>query len=224
METVLHDNRSGPPGRRLGGNLTRAWLVLVLALVLGAALAAVQVHLSPIVAANKRNETLRQIPALVGLDPATVKPGSLQIRPGTLEVTAGGATRFYRVFMVRHEGRLAGWVARAAGQGYADRIEMLIGFDPGVTAITGLFILEQKETPGLGAKIALPSWRRQFVGKKTVTRLTVVKGRGAEAGGIDAVSGATISSRSVVRIVNRTVHDLAGRLTPEAVRFAGGES
>ncbi len=224
MENILDNNTPAPAGRFSGGNLARAWLVLVLALVLGAALAAVQVHLSPIIAANKRNETLRQIPALVGLDPATLKPGSLEIRSGVLEVPANGAARFYRVFMVRREGRPAGWVVKTAGQGYADRIEVLIGFDPGVTAITGLFILEQKETPGLGAKIALPSWRCQFVGKKTATRLTVVKGGGAEAGGIDAVSGATISSRSVVRIVNRTVHDLAGRLTPEAVRFAGGES
>ena len=172
-------------------------------------------------APNKRNETLRQVPALVGLDAATLKPGSLQIRAGILKVPADGAARFYRVFMVRHGGRPAGWVAKTAGQGYADRIEALIGFDPGVTTITGLFILEQKETPGLGAKIALPSWRRQFAGRKTGVPLQVVKGRGAKAGGIDAVSGATISSRSVVRIVNRTVSDLAGRLTPAAVRFAG---
>ncbi len=224
MENILNDNASGPDGRLRHSNLGRAWLVLVLALVLGAALAAVQVRLSPIIAANKLDETLRQVPTLVGLDRAALKPGAVEIKPGTIEVRAGGGTRFYRVFMVRHEGRPAGWVAKSAGQGYADRIEVLIGFDPATTAITGLFILEQKETPGLGAKIALPSWRRQFVGRKTAVRLEVIKGRGGGSGGIDAVSGATISSRSVVRIVNRTVGDLAGQLTPAAVRFSGEKS
>ncbi len=224
MEDTLDHSAPDPAGRLGDGNLARAWLVLVLALVLGAALAAVQVYLSPIIAANKRNETLRQVPALVGIDPASLKPGALEIRSGIFEVPANGAARFYRVFLVRRGGRPAGWVVRTAGQGYADRIEALIGFDPGVTAITGLFILEQKETPGLGAKIVLPSWRRQFVGRRTAVPLEVVKGRGAKGQGIDAVSGATISSRSVVRIVNRTVRDLAGRLTPEAVRFSGGGS
>jgi electron transport complex protein RnfG len=223
MEHVLQDKAPQPAGRLQNSNLAQAWLVLVLALVLGAALAAVQVRLSPIIAANKLNETLRQVPELVGLKAADLKPGAMIITPGTIGVNKNGNTAFYRLYRVLHEGRPAGWVVKAAGQGYADRIEVLIGFDPGLNTITGLFILEQKETPGLGAKVARSSWRGQFVGRKTGVPLVVVKGRSDGSDGIDAVSGATISSRSVVRIVNRAVSDLAGRLTPDAVRFSGGK-
>ena len=104
---------------------------------------------------------------------------------------------------------------------------MLLGLDPGGTTITGLFVLEQKETPGLGNNISTPQWRRQFNGKSTDRPLTVVKGgaRGASQAGhtIDAITGATISSRSVTAIVNNIIANVRGRLLPENIRFAGGK-
>ena len=54
-----------------GGYLRQAWLVIVLALVYGAALAGVQTTLGPRIAENKRNETYGVIPTLVpGADAA----------------------------------------------------------------------------------------------------------------------------------------------------------
>jgi SepF-like predicted cell division protein (DUF552 family) len=64
--------------------------------LVGAALAAVQVRLSPIIAANKLNETLRQVPELVGLKAADLKPGAMIITPGTIGVNKNGNTAFYR--------------------------------------------------------------------------------------------------------------------------------
>ena len=213
-----------PAGRFRHSHLAQAWLVLVLALVFGAALAAVQVTLSPIIAANKMNETLEKVPELVWgrADARKLVAGraAIDITPGIIEIKKKTNTTSYSLFRVAYQGKPAGWVVKTGGQGYADRIEMLIGFDPHVAAITGLFVIEQKETPGLGAKIISPHWRDQFVGKKTATPLTVVKGGIQKAQDIDALTGATISSRSVVRIVNRTVSDLAGELTPAAVRFS----
>jgi len=170
MENILTNNLAGPAGRIRNSNLAQAWLVLVLALIFGAILAAIQVKLSPIIAANKMNETLEKIPELVWGDAAArhmaAKTADTQITPGTIEIQKNGAASFYNLFRVMSQGEPAGWVVKTEGQGYADRIELLMGFNPEVTAITGLFILEQKETPGLGAKIILPNWRQQFIGKK----------------------------------------------------------
>ena len=113
---------------------------------------------------------------------------------------------------------ISGWVVKAQGQGYADKIEVLIGVDPNIQMITGLFILEQKETPGLGNKITLPVWREQFVGKKTSTPFVVVKEKSTVPNTIDAVTGATISSRSVAGIVHQTVTDIKGRLNSQSLQ------
>jgi electron transport complex protein RnfG len=143
---------------------------------------------------------------------------TVKIVPGNLEVTADGKSKVYPVFKVDDGGQLAGWVVKAGGQGYADKIELLLGLDPTLESMTGLFVLEQKETPGLGNKITFADWRGQFPGKSTDTPLVVQKG-GAEApNGIDAITGATISSRAVTTIVNQVVAGLKGNLTPDTFR------
>ena len=196
---------------------------LVMALIFRAALAAVQVNLSGVIAANKLNETLERVPELVW-GPAKAarmvsQNASIDITPGTVTVKKDLKTSYYNLFRVTHEGQTAGWVVKAGGQGYADKIELIIGLDPGADTITGLFVLQQKETPGLGNKIIFPEWRNQFIRKKTGTPLVVTKGKSLAPNAIDAVTGATISSRSVTRIVNRTIGDVKGRLTPATIRF-----
>lgn len=201
--------------------LAQAWLVLVLAISFGSALAFVQVSLSEVIAANKLNETLTQVPELVwGEDAAQYVADTsipLEIIPGTVSLKKGQKTTYYRLYQVTRGDLMTGWVVKARGQGYADKIEVLIGVDPDVETITGLFILEQKETPGLGNKITFPVWRKQFVGKKTVTPFVVVKEKSTIPNTIDAVTGATISSRSVAGIVNQTVIDIKGRLSSRTV-------
>jgi len=147
----------------------------------------------------------------------------MDISPGTVSVKKEQKTTYYPLYRVTRGKIMSGWVLKARGQGYADKIEVLIGVDPDVETITGLFVLEQKETPGLGNKITFPAWRKQFVGKKTVTPFMVVKEKSAEENTIDAVTGATISSRSVAGIVNQTVTDIKGRLTSRTVHTGEGQ-
>jgi electron transport complex protein RnfG len=214
---------AGAFGRFKNSNFAQAWLILVLALVFGSALAAVQVNLRGVIAANKLDETLERVPELIWGNATAAKLASenvaVDITPGTVTIKKDHKTAYYRLFRVIHESKLAGWVVKAGGQGYADKIEILIGLDPGVDTITGLFVLEQKETPGLGNKIVFPGWRNQFIQKKTNMPLVVAKGNIQAPNAIDAVTGATISSRSVTGIVNRTIGDVKGRLTPETIRY-----
>ena len=205
-------------------NLAQAWLILVLALIFGVALAAVQVNLSQTIRNNKLQETLERIPDLVWGAAKTGENGkqnpAVEITPGTIAVEKDGKTSYYQVYRVSRAGRLSGWVVKAGGQGYADKIEILMGLDPDAAKISGIFILEQKETPGLGNKISLSRWRNQFIQKSTAKPLKVVKSKSPTSNSIDAVTGATISSRSVTGIVNRTVDDLKGRLNSANIRFS----
>ena len=218
METTINEN---PGGRFQDSNLAQAWLILLLALGIGSALAAMQVNLADKIAANKLNETLQKIPDLVKDQGAPAAPEDIESKPGTVTVEKNGKSKTYSVYQATRKGQQAGWVIKAGGQGYADKIELLLGVDPSAEKITGMFVLEQKETPGLGNKITFDDWRSQFIGVKTAEPLKVVKGKGAAdpAHAIDAITGATISSVAVTDIINRTVNDVKGLLTPQTVKF-----
>jgi electron transport complex protein RnfG len=201
--------------------LVQAWLVLILALWFGAALAGVQLTLGPTIEANKTNETLEKVPELVvgraEAEEMAQKNQSLIITPQSMSVEKQGKKYHYSVYETRFpDGKQAGWVVKTTGQGYADKIELLIGFDSRAETITGLFVLDQKETPGLGNKIIRSEWRDQFI-KKDTNRNLVVKKKGTGAPNeIDAVTGATVSSKSVCAIVNKTVSDLRNQLATRA--------
>ncbi len=171
------------------GFIEQSWLVLVLAVGFGGALAGVEAALSDKIAENKLNETLSQIPTLV--------PGA----DTGQEITIDGKTVFRAV---DGAGKFVGWVVPGRGQGFAERIELLIGLDTEARTITGLYVLAQKETPGLGNKITEGKWQKQFAGQPTAKPLAVTKAQ-PEASEIRAITGATISSESVCTIVNETI-------------------
>ena len=192
-------------------NIVQAWLVLLLAIFFGGSLAGIQLVLGPTIETNKINETRQKVPELVAVSPDHA--ASLEILPRSVNVEKAGKKIVYSVFETKLDGKSMGWVAKTNGQGYADKIELLVGFDPGLKTITGLFVLDQKETPGLGNKIVTPEWRSQFVDKPIGKPLEVVKTGAKASNEINAITGATISSRSVTGIINSAVKDLKAPLS-----------
>jgi len=187
-------------------NLGQAWLVLLLSIVFSVSLAAVHLKLSPVIEENRTKETMEKIPVLVTGKDSAANADSFDISSRIINVDKNGISKSYTVYDARNKnGTVAGHVVKASGQGYADKIELLLGLDPAGKTITGLFILDQKETPGLGNRIVEDAWRNQYVGKTTDSPLIVIKGKSVKENDIDAVSGATISSRSVTDIVNSTI-------------------
>jgi len=96
-------------------------------------------------------------------------------------------------------GQPAGYTAQVTVRGYGGPIEVVVGVDEAGT-ITGVSVGGSSfaETAGLGEKTKSAAFRDQYAGK--TAPLTVDKaGKGAD---IDAVSGATISSRAVTDAVN----------------------
>jgi electron transport complex protein RnfG len=151
------------------------------------------------IADNKRKETYDQIPQLV---PGAAKDQTEEL---VLADKTGREVRVYKALDA--DGNLKGWVLPAAGQGFADRIELLVGVDAEASTITGLFVLSQKETPGLGDYITEKDFRSLFVNKSTSVPLAVVTGDVSEPNEIEALSGATISSESVADIVNKVIEN-----------------
>lgn len=113
-----------------------------------------------------------------------------------------------------HE-RLVGLAIEAQGIGYQDVIRVLYGYSYERDAIVGIFVLESKETPGLGTKIETdPAFLQNFAaldvalnddGSALAHDVEFVKpGQKQHAWQIDGITGATISSAAVASIVSRS--------------------
>lgn len=126
---------------------------------------------------------------------------------GRLSRTAtGDPAKLLRLYRGYDEaGKRIGVAVLAGEPGFADVISVMIGFDPATGELLGMKILGQKETPGLGDKIEIDStFTGQFPGARAP--LTGVKQRsGSDPSQIVTITGATISSRTVVRIINNAV-------------------
>ncbi|WP_372521894.1 FMN-binding protein [Sulfuricaulis sp.] len=122
-------------------------------------------------------------------------------------------------------GELHGLVAEAAAHGYSGVIRLLYGYSPECQCITGISVLQSTETPGFGDKISTdPDFLANF--RALDVRLnpegsalrhsivTVKHGTKTEDWQVDAISGATITSKAVGRMLNQS----AQALLPGATR------
>lgn len=108
------------------------------------------------------------------------------------------------VLKAQVDGKDAGYVVTCSGKGYGGAVTMALGID-GEGVIRGIQITDcSNETPGLGQNSTNKDWNGQFVGTNTSQDINVVKdGSGsADAGTINAISGATITSSAVTRAVD----------------------
>lgn len=193
----------------------QAWLVILLGALYGAALAGVETTLGPRIAQNKRGEIYQVIPQLVA--------DADEANTVEMLVDAGDGRQMLVYKAMAADGTHQGWVVPADGQGFNDRIELLIGLDVPLSTITGLYVLDQKETPGLGNYITGESFRGQFSGKSADEPLVVVKSPPQADNEIRALSGATISSESVSMIVNSAIADVKTSIRDQA-RTTGGSA
>ncbi len=102
------------------------------------------------------------------------------------------------------QGEVIGYAVPAEGAGFQDLIELLYGLDATGDNIVGMRVLESRETPGLGDKIIKDAtFVGQFEGLNAQADLVVVKDGATEPYELDAITGATISSKAVAKIINQ---------------------
>ncbi|MDO5653821.1 MAG: Na(+)-translocating NADH-quinone reductase subunit C [Brachymonas sp.] len=82
----------------------------------------------------------------------------------------------------------------------------IVALEGDLRTVRGLSFYEHKETPGLGAKVDTPDWCAQWPGKVAYdddgrVMVKVVKGKGQTPGEVDGISGATMTTQGVDRLV-----------------------
>jgi len=189
---------------------TPAWRLLLTLAIAGAAagwlivtvynltLPAIEKH-----AAEQVNEAVREVlKAPARWDTLYLAGNALTPKP-----PAGSARVEAEMAFVGYDasGRRIGVAVTAAEPGFQELIHLMIGFDPATGTLTGYKVLDEQETPGLGQRIETDSdFTRQFAGR--VAPLKGVKKLDAgDPSQVQTITGATISSRAVVRIINDAV-------------------
>jgi electron transport complex protein RnfG len=130
--------------------------------------------------------------------------------------------------------RLVGIALEASGMGYQDVIHVLYGYATSADAIIGLQVLESRETPGLGDKIETdPGFLENFAGLDVslaadgtdlAHRIEFVKpGEKQHPWQIDGITGATISSTAIARILDQSAAWWIPRIHGRLDDFRGEE-
>lgn len=137
--------------------------------------------------------------------------------------TAGTGETFYAAY--DQAGALKGIAAEAGASGYADVVRILYAWDPDRQAVTGMGVIAMRETPGIGDKIITdPAFLANFealdarldgAGKALANPIRVVKhGSKRNPWEIDAISGATVTSKAVGKGINESAQRLLPKLAP----------
>lgn len=115
------------------------------------------------------------------------------------------------VYIVYYENDIIGRCVYVSPQGFGGSIDMMVGIDS-LDRTVGVSIVSMSETPGVGTKVKNSDFLNRFIGKDGNVNI---------GGGVDGVSGATISSKAVafgVRSAHSVVVDLEKIASEKGVR------
>jgi electron transport complex protein RnfG len=121
---------------------------------------------------------------------------------------AGTSARGLETVYLGHDatGKRMGFAVSATENGFQDPVTVMFGYDAAAHRVIAMKVIANKETPGLGNKISSDSaFVNGFVNASAP--LAGVKGAAAKthAGDVVMITGATISSRAVIRIINDAI-------------------
>lgn len=105
-------------------------------------------------------------------------------------------------------GNVIAYAISTGSKGYGGTIKVMTGINAEDGSIIAVNVYDNSdETPGLGAKTSEEKFSGQFGGNSSENRFTVSKDadKNPDCTAVDAVTGATISSRAVVKAVNQAL-------------------
>ena len=181
---------------------------MVLVLMIFAAVSAtllgwIQNYTKPIVEKN-REVKLKQT-VLNAFEIEYTDTSVLDIFNKNVDVFAEENMTYYRCFTEETEGRkiYTGTAVELSGPGFWAPIKIIVALSEDYETIIGFTVVEQEETPGLGGRMVEPWFIEQFKGKKVKPELRIISNRqGDNPNEVDAITGATETSKALSRILN----------------------
>ncbi|OHD76851.1 MAG: hypothetical protein A2V99_09885 [Spirochaetes bacterium RBG_16_67_19] len=168
--------------------------VLVLGTILTAILVAVNYYTTPVISRNEQREIQAGILQALGIP--FPEEEAQQVFAGSVQARQAGGKDYY----VAGEGAVA---FAYAGSGLWGPINGIVALNPDLSTLKGVTILHQEETPGLGSRITEQAYLDTFRGKDFTSGLKLTPpGKAKAANEIDAITGATLSPKAFLQILN----------------------
>ena len=189
VELTISAQRKDPSAARLILTLGLAGMIS------GLALSSVYQITDPIIQANNQRELEEAVLEVV--------PGAMGMQELVLANDAEVEKTIYAAY--DENDQFLGYAIEGSWAGFADKIRLIYGYDPSTKRIVGMKVLESLETPGLGDKIKKdknPAFSAQFDNLAIEPMIVAVKDKKDQDNEIDAITGATISSKAVVKAIN----------------------
>lgn len=106
------------------------------------------------------------------------------------------------VFFTTVDDKVATLAVEAIGKGgFGGDLKIMVGIDLNKNLMTGMEVVSHSETPGLGARIVEPGFRKQWQGLPTDNPIALT----SDGGKIDSISGASTTSGAAVRGTNEAL-------------------
>lgn len=168
--------------------------VLILGTILSSALISVNMFTTPMIERNQAVKLQKTVLSAFGYE--YTEEDMDEVFSKNVKVLGEGETLHYEA--------ANGLIAFPyEGKGFQGTIEGIIAMKSDIKTISGLAILSQEETPGLGSRIGDEPFLSQFPGKTFSPQLKfAAAGTGKADNEIDGISGATLSSKAIIRILN----------------------
>ncbi|MHC5060505.1 MAG: FMN-binding protein [Planctomycetota bacterium] len=194
--------------------LEQSWLLIAASFFFGLLLAVTNAAWGPRIVQNEIDKFNRLAGALL------TEAVSFETALEDVEVDTGKGRKIKTEVKkgISSEGECVGWAFVCEGSGFADKIKLVLTVDAAFENLAGFGVLASNETPGFGDKIKNDFFRSQFQGAPAtllgVSKIGDDKKIDSE---IVAISGATVSSESVVKILNNYVGQVKAKLQTEGL-------
>ncbi len=106
-------------------------------------------------------------------------------------------------------GEIVGYAVPVSGPGLWGSVNGFIGITADYSTVLGLDFISHSETPGLGGRISEDDYKDQFRGLDLTSASNgqYIVYRPAPGGNVDAIAGATLTSKAVAKFVNQDLDD-----------------
>ena len=186
-------------------------------LLSGLLLVGAYLYTLPMIEANKAAALERAIykvlPGCTSFETLVLTDGKLDVLK-EVKAAAGGKPP-KAIYAGKDEtGKLIGFAIPSDEPGFQDVIAGIMGYQPETKTIVGFEVLDTKETPGLGDKIIKDkAFTVQFESLSVVPEIVAVKkGEKKNPNEVEAITGATISSKTVVKLLNKGIGEWKGTI------------
>nr|VFJ96292.1 MAG: electron transport complex protein RnfG [Candidatus Kentron sp. LFY] len=220
------EDSSPPAAPPMPSSISMVIALGIIAMLSGFLVVLIYEYTAPIIAEKERlaleAAVFQVIPSVV--DTEAVQRADFLITADELmklDEESEGKANLYAVYSSL--GDLLGFAMEGVAQGYQDVVRTLFGYDPNCECIVGMMVLKSTDTPGLGDKATVEK-NKEFMANFQSLDVSLTSDRSAvehpvdtvkhgsktKAWQVDAMAGATITSRAIAN----GIRDAVGELLP----------